>query len=165
MNKNADIIVRTPFGDTEVIPILVKQGTVLGPVLNDCSLGEISDNGQNYWYGEVKISPLQFVDDIADISCGIAPAVSSNSKICHSQDLKCLKFAHEKCKLMTINTSDQQQSLQVNGQDMEAKDSFRYLADIFSSKGDNMAMIEEKIKRFVGSTIEIDFPLQGSTVW
>ena len=61
----------------------------------------------------------------------------------------------KKCKLLKINTSDQQQSLQVNGQEMEVKDFFRYLGDIFSSKGDNMAMIEERIKRSVGSTIEL----------
>ena len=61
LNRNADIIVKTPFGDTEAfrIPNLVKQGTALGPILNNCSLGEISDNGQNYQYGEVKISPLE----------------------------------------------------------------------------------------------------------
>ena len=86
-------------------------------------MGEISDNAQNYQYGEVKISRLEFVDDIADINDDIAPAVSSNSRIRHSQDLKRLKSAHEKCKLLKINTSDQQQSLQVNGQEMEAKDS------------------------------------------
>ena len=45
-----------------------------------------------------------------------------------------------------MNTSDQQQSLQVNGQEIEVKDSLRYLGVIFSSKGDNMAMTEERIK-------------------
>ena len=123
-------------------------------------MGEISDNGQNHQYGgrgggEVKISPLEFVDDITDINDGIAPAVSSNSRICYFQDLKRLKFAHEKCKLLKINTSDQQQSLQVNGQEMEIKDPFRYLGDRFISKGDNTAMIEEGIKRSVGSTTEL----------
>ena len=88
----------------------------------------------------MKIFPLEFVDDVADISDGIVPAVSSNSRICYFQDLKCLKFAHEKSKLLKINTLDQQQSLQVNGQEMDAKDSFRYLGDIFSSKDDNKAM-------------------------
>ena len=118
-------------------------------------MGETSDNGQNYQYGEVKISMLEFVDDIADISDGIASAVSSSSRICYSQDLRRLKFAHEKCKLLKIGTSDQQQSLQVNGQETVSKDSFRYLRAIFSSKGDNMAMIGERIKRSVGSTIDL----------
>ena len=86
-NRNADIIVKTPFGDTEAftVPNLVKQGTVLAPILSNCSMGEISDNGQNYQFGDVKIFLLEFVDDIADISDGIAPTVPSNSRICHSQ--------------------------------------------------------------------------------
>ena len=56
LNRNTDITVKTPFGDTEAftIPDLVKQGTGLGPTLNNCSLGEISDNGQNYQYREVN---------------------------------------------------------------------------------------------------------------
>ena len=59
---------------------------------NNCSLSEISDNGQSYQYGEVKISPLEFVDDIADINDGIAPAVSSNRRICYSQNLKAFEI-------------------------------------------------------------------------
>ena len=66
-----------------------------------------------------------------------------------------MKFAREKCQLLKINTLDQQQSLQVNGQEMEVKNSFRYLGYIFSSKGDNMAMTEERIKMSVGSTTEL----------
>ena len=39
------IAVRTPFGNTEPFQLynIVKQGTVLGPVLNNCDL---DDNGQ-----------------------------------------------------------------------------------------------------------------------
>ena len=42
-NRNADIIVKTSFGDTEAFMVLnlVKQGTVLGPMLNNCLFGEI----------------------------------------------------------------------------------------------------------------------------
>ena len=37
---DANIVIRTPFGNTEsfIIDSLVKQGTSLGPILNDCSL-------------------------------------------------------------------------------------------------------------------------------
>ena len=53
LNINADIIFKTPFGNTQAftIPNLVKPGTVLGLTLSNCSLGKISDNGQNYQYG------------------------------------------------------------------------------------------------------------------
>ena len=54
------------------IPNLVKHGTALGPILNNCSLGDISDKSQYDQYGEVKISPPEFVDDIADINDGVS---------------------------------------------------------------------------------------------
>ena len=43
LNRKANIIVRTPFGNTQSFEIcnLVKQGTVLGPILNNCSLDDI----------------------------------------------------------------------------------------------------------------------------
>ena len=48
LNRKADIIVRTPFGNTQSFEIcnlgLVKQGTVLGPILN-CSLDDICSEG------------------------------------------------------------------------------------------------------------------------
>ena len=53
LNRTADIIVETPFGDAEPFTIsnLVKQGIVLEPMLSNCLMGGISDNGQNYRYG------------------------------------------------------------------------------------------------------------------
>ena len=44
MNKRANIVIRTPFGNTESFTIdsSVKQGTSLGPILNNCSLNEVS---------------------------------------------------------------------------------------------------------------------------
>ena len=40
MNHKAEIVVKTPFGDCNPIFVenIVRQGTVLGPVLNNCSL-------------------------------------------------------------------------------------------------------------------------------
>ena len=43
MNRKAHVTVKTPFGDSDpIITIdLVKQGTCLGPILNNCSLSDI----------------------------------------------------------------------------------------------------------------------------
>ena len=43
----------------------------------------------------------------------------------------------------------------MNGQEMEVKDSFNYLEDTLNSKGDNLAMIDERIKSSAGSTAEL----------
>ena len=44
------IVVRTPFGNTDLFPVnnLVRQGTVLGPILNNCSLDQICKKGIGY---------------------------------------------------------------------------------------------------------------------
>ena len=71
-----------PFGNMEPVQInsIVKQGTVLGPVLNNCSLDENCAEGQGYITGTVEIKALEFVDDIADLTCGseIQDATNSN---------------------------------------------------------------------------------------
>ena len=43
MNRRANIVIRTLFGNTRAFATnsLVKQGTSLGPILNNCSLGEV----------------------------------------------------------------------------------------------------------------------------
>ena len=43
LNVKANITIKTPFGDTQVLSLkdLVKQRTVLGPVLNNCSLDRV----------------------------------------------------------------------------------------------------------------------------
>ena len=43
LNAKASVTVNTPFGRTPVFELkhIVKQGTVLGPILNNCSLDAI----------------------------------------------------------------------------------------------------------------------------
>ena len=73
LNKKAMITVRTPVGNTEPFQInnIVKQGTVLGPVLNNCSLDDNCAEGQGYVMDTVAIKGLEFVDEIADLNSKI----------------------------------------------------------------------------------------------
>ena len=54
-NKEARVTVKTQVGDTEAMLLtnLVKQGTVLGPVLNNCSLNKMSTHGTGFNFGSV----------------------------------------------------------------------------------------------------------------
>ena len=74
------ITVRTPFGNTEPFQInnIVKQGTVLGPVLNNCSLDDNCAESQGYILGAVEIKSLEFVDDTADLNSGSENPANSN---------------------------------------------------------------------------------------
>ena len=56
------------MGDTHPLLLsnLVKQSTVLGPVLNNCSLDSFSQESFSYQFGSVEIKSSFFVDDISD---------------------------------------------------------------------------------------------------
>ena len=96
--KRSNITVKTPFGDTYSFRAeeIVKQGTVLGPILNNCSLDDIRKEGKGYHYGTVEFKPLEFVDDIADLNRNKHDAQISNKVIIGIQELKKLKFSSDK---------------------------------------------------------------------
>ena len=47
---------------------IVEQGTVLGPVLNNCSIGDFPKSSCLYYFGSTEIKSLEFVEDIADLN-------------------------------------------------------------------------------------------------
>ena len=71
--------VKTPVGDTDAILLtsLVKQGTVLSPVLNNCSLNKMSTHSTDYNVSSIQIKSMEFADDIADPSTDKASAIAS----------------------------------------------------------------------------------------
>ena len=94
-------MVRTPFGDTDhfVVNNLVRQGTVLGPIHNSCSLDQICKEGKSYQNGNIQLKPPEFVDDIADPNDGYCQAQQSNHVISSILERKKLTFAVEKFKI------------------------------------------------------------------
>ena len=52
-----------PVEEMLVCPPPREQGTVLGPVLSNCSLDDNCAEGQGYVMGTVEIKALEFVDD------------------------------------------------------------------------------------------------------
>ena len=104
MNHKTEIVVKTPFGDCNPIFVenIVRQGIVLGPVLNNCSLDKVCHESESYQSGDVNIKSLEFVDDIADPNDCLFQARKSNSIIVSVQEQTKLTFAAEKCKLLKI---------------------------------------------------------------
>ena len=66
MNMKATVTIKTSFGDIDPLFLsnFVKQGTVLGPVLNNCSLNKLSTDSIGYNFGFVQIKSMEFVDDL-----------------------------------------------------------------------------------------------------
>ena len=83
MNKKASITVKTPLGNASpfVIKNFVKQGTVLGPILNSCSLDRICKEGNGYQFGQVNIKSHEFVDDLVDPEHSLTSVHVSNCVI------------------------------------------------------------------------------------
>ena len=98
MNHKAETVVKTRFVDCNPIfvEIIVRQGTVLWPVLNKCSMDEVCHESESYQSVTVNIKSLEFVDDIADPNNGLFKARKSNSD-CLSSRVKEVGFC---CKEM-----------------------------------------------------------------
>ena len=88
MNQKAEIVVKTLFGDSNPMFVenIVRQGTVIGPVLNNCSLDKVCHESESYQSGTVYIPSLESVDDIADPNDGLFQATKSNSIIVSVQE-------------------------------------------------------------------------------
>ena len=79
---------------------MVRQGTILGPVLNNCSQDKVCHQSESYQSETISIRLLEFVYDIADPNDGLFQARKSNSTIVSVQEQKKLTFAAENCKLL-----------------------------------------------------------------
>ena len=67
---------------------IVKQGTVLGPVLNNVSLDRVCKESYSHHLVSVEIRSLEFVDDIADPNSDRDSAIASNRIIEQMQHKK-----------------------------------------------------------------------------
>ena len=159
MNRRANIVIGTPFGNTRPFTTnsLVKQGTSLGPIPNHCSLDEVCAHSSSYQYGTVEIKPLEFVDDIAAANNGSSQAlVISHTIITDIIERKRLKLSIGKYRLLRINGGKSDvNSLTVYGEPMKAEEAFKYLGDTFNSMGDNVALCKHAVDTSVGSITEI----------
>ena len=157
LNAKANIIVKTPFGDTNPLHLtnIVKQGTVLGPLLNNCSLDRVCKEGYSYHLGSVEIRPMEFVDDIADSNNDEVSAKFSNNIVEQIQYEKRLTLSSEKCELLKVNSRCKHGSITVNGENIKSVGVARYLGDQFNSKGDYVDLCKERVGRAKGSTFEL----------
>ena len=116
LNAKASVTVNTPFGRTPVFELkhIVRQGTVLGPILNNCSLHAISRDGSGYQMGHAVVKPMEFVDGLAGPNHNIQSASVSNQIIEQIQQEKRPNFSTRKCKLLVIGQVEDNCNLEVN---------------------------------------------------
>ena len=158
INKRSNITVKTSFGGTYpfLAEEIVKQDTVLGPILNNCSLDDVCKEGKGYQYGTVELKPLEFVDDIADLNRNKYGVQVSNKVMIGIQELKKLKFFSEKYKVLKIHSSSNRNTLFIEDRALDKENySTSYLGDVFNDKGDNIALCKDRADKAVDTIIEL----------
>ena len=88
LNEKANVVVKTPFGDTDPLSFMniVKQGTVLGPVLNNVSLDRVCKESYSH--------------NNSDRNSEIA-----SDRITEQIQLeKRISFSFERCELLKMNS-------------------------------------------------------------
>ena len=157
LNAKASVTVNTLLGRTPVFELkhIVKQGTVLGPILNNCSLDAICRDGSGYQMGHAVIKPMEFVDDLADPNHNIQSAGVSNQIIEQIQHEKRLNFSTRKCQLLVIGQVEDNCNLEVNNTTIKRVEHVKYLGDFINSQGDNFDLIKSRVDRSFGSVTEL----------
>ena len=85
LNKESNIIVKTPAGKTEEFTVtnIVQQGSVCGGVLCSASTAEVVTdiNTGGTQIGTATLKALVYVDDIATININVDDVYSSHEKV------------------------------------------------------------------------------------
>jgi hypothetical protein len=159
LNETCNIIVKTPVGMTEEFQMnnIVQQGSVSGGALCVASTGEIAkeDLGKGYQIGIAILKALAFVDDIATLSSNHKDAYQSHKSVEWFSAKKRLLLNALKCLLLCINTkqNDVIPRLKIGDTALKKVDSAPYLGDIFNSKGNNIDLIADRVKKGKAATI------------
>ena len=156
MNIKATVTIKAPLGDTDPMFTLnfVKQGTVIRPVLSNCSLNKLSTDSIGYNFGSVQIKSMEFVDDLVDPNRDKQSALASNAVLQEIQHEKRLTFSAEKCELLKINSKDDT-CLKVNCKRMKQVDVACYLGDHFNREGNNSDLCKERVTKAKDTIIKL----------
>ena len=122
MNKECNIFVKTPVGDTENFTLYEteQQGTVLGPLKCANQMDSIArecirdDIGLYKYRGVLRISPLGMIDDLACVAiCGF-DSVQLNAIINGKINSKRLQFNSDKCVKLHVSPNEKKKCCKTN---------------------------------------------------
>jgi hypothetical protein len=159
MNKRAVVTVQTPRGETSsfVTDPIVKQGTVLGPVLCSSMTGEYCDTNVGACMGTINIPSLLYVDDIIDMTTSTEDCESAHESAILFGKKKKIRYSGTKCFNMVLNQKDDKQPCLVIDENSSVlpSDEIVYLGDVFNHLGNNDGLIADRIKRGTKAMITI----------
>ena len=153
INKKCNIIVKTPIGLTEEFTMenIVQQGSVCGGILCSASTGEVNSEIKlgGSQIGNCNIKCLVYVDDIITVNNTPQDVGYSHSRVTWFSEKKRLTLNGPKCLLLAVNLKpyDVIPRLVIDGTVLESKETAPYLGDIFNSKGTNIDLINDRVKK------------------
>ena len=173
LNKEVDIFVKTPVGDSEVFTVerIEQQGTVLAPLKCSNQMDSIAreclaDGVEMFKYRQaVTIPPLGMIDDLASVAyCG-PQSVILNAVINAKVNMKRLEFNQTKCVKLHVSKADRQSCansrkakcvfLEVQESEMKDEENEKYVGDVISNSGSNEANISRRRSIGIGAISSI----------
>ena len=177
MNREVDIFIKTPVGDTEVFTLekIEQQGTVLAPLKCSNQMDTIPreclrDQIEMFKYRKaVTIPPLGMIDDIGTIAqCG-PQSVILNAVINAKINMKKMEFNQSKCVKLHVSKEERKDCskseanvknvkcvfLEVQEAEMRIAEKEKYIGDIISSNGSNDANIAKRRSQGMGAISQI----------
>ena len=163
MNKDTIIKVKTAVGETEEHETgeNIGQGTLEGALLSAASLDYtfnkfFSSSSHELSYGQIKLQPLLFQDDIGRLSTSLDEVQAGNKKLENIIETKLLDFNLDKsCTLIMGSKSKRKQMkeqlqetpLMLCNKMMKVAEVEKYLGDYFSCEGLAHSVFTTVVKR------------------
>ena len=160
LNKKAKVVVKTPYGMTEMFETdpLVKQGTVLGSSMCSSLTGEYCgiNHEQGAKVGNFTVSSLLYVDDLLDLTESLIDREKSHLQAVVFTKQNNLRFSGKKCFSMGINCEEEAPVLEIDEERWVIPvDEIVYLGDVFNELGNNDGLIKDRIRRATKAMISI----------
>ena len=160
LNKKAEVIVKTPFGFTDAFTTepIVKQGTVLGPILCSGSTGEYCGRNEGVPVGDMTLSSLLFVDDVLDMTETEVKRVRAHEQAVIFTKENNLSLSGTKCYCLAMNNGGNlPEPMVIDGnKKVTPCHEIVYLGDVFDDKGTNEGLIRDRIARGTKAMICIE---------
>ena len=149
MNKETDIIIRTPVGNTNNIQIkeVIKQGTIFRPIMCCVETSTVNriEEEVKYSYGKINIGMPVFMDDIA--TAGKAEHIRKGIRNCvRMEGEKKISFDLKKTKYMIVKTGREEEeeiNETVKAGRIQRTDKCKYLGVTISTEGQLREHIKE----------------------
>ena len=146
MNKETDIIIRTPVGNTDNIQVkeVVKQGTVFGFTMCCAETSTVNSNGEELKYGKINIGMPVFMDEIT--RAGKAEHIRKGINNCARMEIeKKISFGLKKTKYMIVKTGREEEQInkKVKAGRIQRTEKCKFLGMTISTDGQFTEHIKE----------------------